>query len=187
MTDLLLPVLGVILLDVVLSSDNALVIALAANQLPDRQRDQAILFGMSAALTLRIVFCSLAGVILSLPVVGTLAHLLGGGYLLYVAYQLYRAQNDADSHAPTRATLLGALFTIIVADVSMSFDNVVAIAGLAGDSWAIMALGLVVSVLLLALCAKAIAELLRRYAWLSYVGALLVAAVGVKMLVTMVV
>lgn len=187
MTDLILPILGVILLDIVLSGDNALIIALAANQLPDRQRDQAILFGMSAALVLRIIFCALAGIILSLPFIGPAAHLLGGAYLIYVAYQLYLSQANEGNTAPTKATLLSALFTIIVADISMSFDNIVAIAGLAGTSYAIMALGLIVSVLLLALCAKAIANLLRRYAWLNFIGAALVALVGVKMLVGLVV
>ncbi len=178
----LIGLLGVVLLDIVLSGDNAVVIALTANRLPAHQRDQAILFGMGGALVLRVLFCVMIGVILALPLIGFLAHLLGGGYLVYVAYTLYTANTDTQAGQPAM-TFLGAMCQIVAADVSMSLDNVVAIAGLAGSHPIVMAFGLVVSLICLAVFAKAISSLMQRYAWINYIGAALVAIVGVKMVV----
>src|SRR5690242_680623 len=165
--------LQVILVNVVLSADNALVIGMASLGLPARQRLRAVWLGIAMATVLRIGFAVIATTMLQ--IIGLL--LAGGILLLWVGWKLWReirtersvlAEAEADE-AETK-TLWQALWQIIVADVSMSLDNVLAVAGAAIEYPVVLAIGLGISVLLMGVAASAVARLIERYHWIAYAG-----------------
>lgn len=176
--------LQVILIDVALSGDNAIVIALAASGLPAEQRKKAIGIGIGAAIALRVLFAISAVFLLELP-----GLLIAGGLMLgWVCIKMWRElrQESADeahhvAHKPK--TLRDAVLQITFADVSMSLDNVLAVSGAARDHIFVMAAGLVLAIGMMAFAANAIAPLLRRWRWLNYAGLALIAFVAVKMVV----
>lgn len=169
----------VIMIDLVLAGDNAVVIGLAVAGLPKEQRNRAILIGIAAATVLRIIFAGLTTQLLG--IIGLL--LAGGILLLWVCWKMWRElritaheEEDAEEaleglepNAP-RKTFAQAAWQIIVADVSMSLDNVLAVAGAAREHPTIMVIGLVLSIALMGLAASFIAKLLRRHRWIAYVG-----------------
>lgn len=173
----------VIMIDLVLAGDNAIVIGLAAAGLPKQQRTRAILIGIAAATVLRIIFAALTTQLLAL--VGLL--LAGGILLLWVCWKMWRElrtshSEEAAAHnalegdesgngngAPTK-TFAQAAWQIVVADVSMSLDNVLAVAGAARDHLWVLIFGLVVSIALMGIAASLIARLLHRFRWIAYVG-----------------
>ncbi|MFC2250891.1 TerC family protein [Labrys portucalensis] len=176
----------VILIDLVLAGDNAIVIGLAAAGLPKEQRTRAILIGIAAATVLRIFFAAITTQLLA--IVGLL--LAGGILLLWVCWKMWRelstshseeaaAQHALDgdgengngsSNGTARKTFAQAAWQIVVADVSMSLDNVLAVAGAARDHLWVLIFGLVVSIALMGIAASLIARLLNRYRWIAYVG-----------------
>jgi YjbE family integral membrane protein len=177
---------SVMMIDLVLAGDNALVVGLAASGLEPRQRRQAILWGIGIATTLRIAF---AGVALHLlEIIGlTLA---GGILLLWVAWKLFReiyamrGTHDAavgSGDAP-RKTLLQACLQIALADVSMSLDNVLAVAGAARGSFVVLAAGLLVSVALMGVASHYLARLLARRPWISWLGLVMITIVALRMI-----
>jgi YjbE family integral membrane protein len=175
--------LQVVLIDVALSGDNAIVIALAAAGLPAHQRRHAILIGIGAAIVLRVLFAISAVYLLAVP--GLL--LVGGLMLGWVCIKMWRElRREADDeahhlhHAPK--TLSDAIVQITIADVSMSLDNVLAVAGAAREHIYVMAVGLLLAIGLMAIAANAIAPLLKRWRWLNYAGLALIAAVAAKMI-----
>jgi len=171
----------VVLINVALSGDNAVVVGLAAAGLPAAQRLKALWLGISAATLLRVVFALVATTLLR--VLGLL--LAGGVLLLWVAWKLWRELTvDHGMRAPGRGTksFASALWQIVVADVSMSLDNALAVAGAALDQPAILAAGLVISVLLMGGCAALLARLLERYRWIAYLGLLVIVFVAAKMI-----
>ncbi|MDX8464360.1 TerC family protein [Mesorhizobium sp. VK23B] len=190
--------LQVIAIDLVLAGDNAIVIGLAAAGLPAEQRKRAILIGVLAATVLRILFAAVT--VKLLAIVGLL--LAGGILLLWVCWKMYRelrtsqadeqeatealANSDLDSDkaiagkAP-RKTLGQAALQIVVADVSMSLDNVLAVAGAARDHFWVLVIGLVLSIGLMGLAASFIARLLHRYRWIAYVGLAIILYVALDM------
>ncbi len=186
-------ILQVILINVALSGDNAIVVGMAAAGAPAAIRQKVIFYGIGGAVVLRILLSLLA--VQFLQVVGLL--LAGGILLLWVCWKLYREiRSRAAEHAGGEAlgeagggevavestkTLGEAMWQILVADVSMSLDNVLAIAGAARDHPWIMAAGLVLSVALMAMAATFIARLLDRYRWLAWVGLLVIVYVAVRM------
>ncbi|MEP9395744.1 TerC family protein [Mesorhizobium sp. KR2-14] len=194
--------LQVIAIDLVLAGDNAIVIGLAAAGLPADQRKKAILIGVLAATALRIVFAALT--IQLLEILGLL--LMGGILLLWVCWKMWRelrtthAELDAAAEAlgedddddavatraatagPKRKTLAQAAIQIVVADVSMSLDNVLAVAGAARDHFTVLVIGLTLSVALMGLAASFIAKLLNRYRWIAYVGLLIILYVALDMI-----
>jgi YjbE family integral membrane protein len=179
---ILTQILGV---NIILSGDNAVLIALAAAGLPADKRAKAIMFGMVLAVVLRIVLSVVAVKLLGIP--GLL--LLGGGLLLWIAYGFYNelraedAEKDDPSHNPhVEKTMAQALKQIVIADVSMSLDNVLAVAGAAGGNIPMLSLGLVISILLMGVAATLISKLLERYRWLAYVGVALIVWIGIKMI-----
>ena len=197
-TDILV-FLQVIAIDLALAGDNAVVIGLAAAGLPADQRKKAILIGIIAATVLRIL---LAGVTTHLlEIVGLL--FVGGILLLWVCWKMYReitttAEEEVAAHealsgtdltgegtigerAP-RKTLGAAVRQIIIADVSMSLDNVLAVAGAAREHPALLALGLVFSIALMGLAASLVARLLHRYRWIAYVGLLIILYIALDMI-----
>ncbi len=192
-TDVLTALLQVILIDLVLAGDNAIVIGLAAAGLPEAQRGKAILIGIVAATMPRILFAGLATQILQ--VVGLL--FAGGILLLWVCWKMWRelrgssaepikAMEAAGAVAGTntegrpRKTLAQATSQIIVADVSMSLDNVLAVAGAAREHPVVLIFGLVLSVAMMGAAASFIARLLQNHRWIAYVGLIVILYVAVE-------
>ncbi|WP_298727011.1 TerC family protein [uncultured Ferrovibrio sp.] len=181
--------LQVILIDVILSGDNAIVIGMAVAGLPAKDRNKIIIYGILAATALRILFAGIA--VQLLQIIGlTLA---GGILLLWVAWKMWRelreqAKADAaekqgiDSEKPAPKTRREAVLQIIMADVSMSLDNVLAVAGAAREHPFILAFGLMLSIALMAVASKFIARLLDRYHWIAYIGLLIIAYVALRMI-----
>lgn len=169
---------SIIIIDIVLSGDNAIVIGMAVSGLPDRLRKRAIVMGIAAATVLRIGFAAIT--LELLQIIGlTLA---GGILLLWVCWRMWREIRDTrlelqrqeggivDRPPRPVTTLRQALILIIVADVSMSLDNVLAVAGAANDNEHVLIFGLVLSIALMAVAANYIASLLQRHHWIAYVG-----------------
>jgi YjbE family integral membrane protein len=193
--DALNALLQVVLIDLVLAGDNAIVIGLAAAGLPQAQRGRAILIGIVAATMLRILFAGLATQILQ--IVGLL--LAGGILLLWVCWKMWRelraspaepmeAKQAAGAAAGTsgqgkpRKTLVQATWQIIVADVSMSLDNVLAVAGAAREHPMVMIFGLALSIAMMGVAASFIARLLQNHRWIAYVGLAVILYVAVEMI-----
>lgn len=180
--------LQVVLIDLVLAGDNAVVIGLAAAGLPEGQRGKAILIGIGAATVLRILFAVVATQIMQ--IVGLL--LAGGILLLWVCWKMWRelrasAKADADNAAAAeglpRKTLFQATTQIIVADVSMSLDNVLAVAGAAREQPIVLIFGLILSIAMMGAAASFIARLLQNHRWIAYVGLLVILYVAIDMVI----
>ncbi len=178
----LLPILlQVLLIDLVLAGDNAVVIGLAVNGLPIAQRRKAILAGIAGATAIRILFALMA--VKMLAIIGlTLA---GGILLLWVVWKSARELQQAHTTPETirpAGRLRTAITRIILADVSMSLDNVLAVAGAAHGHPALLVIGLIVSVALMGLAANLVAHLLTRFRWLAWVGLAIVLYVSLTMI-----
>jgi YjbE family integral membrane protein len=181
----------VILIDLALAGDNAIAVGLAAATLPEAQRKRAIALGVGLALVLRIGFALITVQLLAIK--GLL--LAGGLLLLWVAWKMWR---DVSAHAsmtegleqaeasggfkPKATTFWGALGTIVIADVSMSLDNVLAVAGAARHAPEVMAFGLVLSVLLMGVAASVIAGVINRYRWIAYLGVAVIVFAAIRMI-----
>jgi YjbE family integral membrane protein len=181
--DVLAALCEVVFINVVLSADNAVVIGMAAMGLPVRQRMRVLWVGIAMATVLRIGFAVVATSLLKVFVL----LLAGGILLLWVSWKLWRDLSrirvaDGSSESGATKTIGRALWQIVIADVSMSLDNVLAVAGAAMDHPAIMAAGLAISVLLMGSAAAVVARLLERYRWLAYVGLTVILYVAAKMI-----
>ncbi len=185
--------LQVVMIDLTLAGDNAVVIGLAAAGVPKEQRGKAIAVGILAATVLRIVFALLTTTLLS--IVGLL--LAGGVLLLWVCWKMWRElihpesddrgtdvmEGEAPSGAPAAPkTLKSAITQIIIADVSMSLDNVLAVAGAAHDHPSVLVFGLALSIALMGFAATFIARLLERHRWIAYVGLAIILFVAAEMI-----
>ena len=175
MTEWLLEILQIIIADIVLSGDNALIIGMAASAVPEQHRKKVIFIGLMAAAVLRILFALVASYLISIP--GLL--LLGGLLLFWVCWKFYKdikefSLNKEDDEKLKNDVsgkgLKAALITIIIADVSMSLDNVIAITAIARDDKTLLILGIAFAILLMAFFATAIVNLLTKFRWLSYLG-----------------
>ena len=172
-------------LNLILSGDNAVLIALAAAGLPAAQRSRAIFYGMVLAVVLRIVLSLLAVYLLAIPGI----MLVGGLVLLWIAYSFLKelrqkSRDEADGHvhdAPPK-TFAVAMRQIVIADLSMSLDNVLAVAGAAHGNTPMLVIGLFVSIVLMGVAASLIAKLLERFPAIAYVGVALIAYIGVEMI-----
>ena len=185
----------VIMIDLVLAGDNAIVIGLAAAGLPEGQRKKAILIGILAATILRIAFASVT--VQLLQIIGLL--LAGGVLLLWVCWKMWRELRTSHHHQPTfqslssastidasatagrQKTLGQAVWQITLADVSMSLDNVLAVAGAAREHPMILIFGLALSIALMGLAANFIARLLEKHRWIAYVGLAIILYVAIDM------
>lgn len=178
--------LQVIAIDLVLAGDNAVVIGLAAAGLPAEQRKKAILVGILAATVLRIAFATVA--VHLLAIIGLL--LAGGLLLLWVCWKMWRelhsgGHEDADGMAAggaARKTFVQAATQIVVADVSMSLDNVLAVAGAAREHPSVLIVGLALSIALMGIAANFIARLLNKHRWIAYVGLAIILYVSLDMI-----
>jgi YjbE family integral membrane protein len=178
----------IIVIDIVMSGDNAIIIGMAAAGLPPELRRRAIVYGIAGAAVIRILFA--ATVLHLLAIIGlTLA---GGLLLAWVCWRMWRDLRDRSAPAvdggraagdakPTK-TLRGAMINIIIADVSMSLDNVLAVAGAARDHMGMLVFGLVLSIALMAVAANYIAGLLERHKWIAYVGLVIIVYVAGDMI-----
>jgi YjbE family integral membrane protein len=179
----LLKILGV---NLILSGDNAVLIALAAAGLPADQRPKAIMFGMVLAVVLRVVLSIFAVYLLAIP--GLL--LVGGLLLLWIAYGFYkelRKGQKAEEHGGhvgdvEPKTMATALRQIIIADVTMSLDNVLAVAGAARDNLPMLIIGLAISIIMMGVAATLISRLLERFPVVAYIGVALIVWIGVEMI-----
>ncbi len=184
----LLALLQVVLIDLVLAGDNAVVIGLAAAGLAPEQRKKAILVGILAATVLRIGLASVT--VQLLDIIGLL--LAGGILLLWVCWKMWRelrageadhaADGDSDSAQAPRKTFFQAATQIVIADVSMSLDNVLAVAGAAREHPTILVIGLILSIAMMGIAANFIARLLNRYRWIAYIGLAIIVYVALHMI-----
>jgi YjbE family integral membrane protein len=196
--DALTALVQVIFIDLVLAGDNAIVIGLAASGLPPSQRNRAILVGILAATVLRIIFAGMTTQLLK--IVGLL--FAGGVLLLWVCWKMWRELRAAHAEAEAleaaqgytvnpdgtvaqhmpRKTFAAAAWQIVVADVSMSLDNVLAVAGAAREHPVVLIFGLALSIALMGLAASMIARLLQRHRWIAYVGLAIILYVAIEMM-----
>ncbi len=180
----------IILIDVTLAGDNAIVVGLAASQVAPELRGRVIFWGITAAVVLRILFALVTTQLLA--IIGlTLA---GGILLLWVCWKMYRQLTDGEEHAledidsgkavatAAKLSFMGAVWQITLADVSMSLDNVLAVAGVAKGSPLVLVIGLAVAIILMAIASRFIAELLVKYPWISWLGLAIIVWVALDMI-----
>ncbi len=183
--------LQVLMIDLVLAGDNAIVVGALAAGLPPEQRRKVILIGVLAALVLRIAFALVVTQLLQ--IIGLI--LVGGLLLLWVSWKMWRdlrhagesagsPEIDGDEHSGLRSakSFTGAVWAVAIADVSMSLDNVLAVAGAARDHPGILIVGLIFAVALMGLAANVIAKYIERYRWIAYVGLAVIVFVAGKMI-----
>ncbi|MEQ1651905.1 MAG: TerC family protein [Hyphomicrobium sp.] len=183
---------NILMIDLTLAGDNAIVVGMAASRVPKEMRARVIFWGIAGAVILRILFSAVAQQMLQ--VIGlTLA---GGILLLFVCWKMYRQIMDGDGHSiedieknlasntvtGSEAGFWAALWTIIIADLSMSLDNVLAVAGAAGESTLVLVIGLAFAIILMALASNYIAKLLQRYPWIAWVGLIIIVYVALDMI-----
>ena len=170
--------LQIIMVNIVLSGDNAVVIALAARSLPAKQQKLAILWGSGGALVLRVILTVAAVFLLKIP----LLQFAGALLLIWIAVQLLIEEDESDGPHHAHDNLLGAVKTILVADVVMSLDNTLAIAGVAKGDWALLILGLVLSVPLIVFGSTLIMKMIERFPVIVYIGGGLIAHTAGEMI-----
>jgi YjbE family integral membrane protein len=175
--------LEILWLNIILSGDNAVVIGLAAAGLPEKYRAKAVLFGVLAAAVLRIIFSIFATFLLTLWWID----IVGGLALLYIAWGFFKelrghGGEEGTEHEVKEKTLMQALWQIIIADVSMSLDNVLAVAAVARNNVPMLVAGLLISIMLMGLLGGALAKLLDRYKFIAWIGLALIAFIGLELL-----
>jgi YjbE family integral membrane protein len=179
--DMLIILVQLLLIDLVLAGDNAIIIGLAVAKLPEAQRRTAILAGIAGATVIRVVFALVA--VQLLAIIGlTLA---GGILLLWVVWKSARelaGSNEPHEAGAAPASLKGAIWRIIIADISMSLDNVLGVAGAARGHPMLLVAGLVISIGLMGVAANFVAKIMTRFRWLAWVGIAIVAYVAVHMI-----
>ena len=185
LTEQILIFIQIILLDLVLAGDNAIIIGMVASQFPNEQRKKIIFWGIGAAIVLRIIFTLLTAYLLQI----TGLRLIGGLLLLYVCYKLYVdvvKGNISEEKGPSLkdASLFKAISTIIIADVTMSLDNVLAVAGAARDHYYLLIFGLVLSIALMAVAANLISQWIKKYKWIAWLGLLAILFVAIELIYT---
>jgi len=177
---LLLDGFSIILIDLLLAGDNALVIAMAVRALPQRQRRLAIAFGAGAAVALRVVLTILAARLLGIEFI----KLLGGAFIIWIAVKVLADASSEPDAEPPRGRLLKAIWFIVVADITMSLDNVLAVAGAARGSVPLIVFGLCVSIPFVVFSSNLIATLMDRYPAVVYLGSAILGKVGAEMMLT---
>src|SRR5262245_25359140 len=170
-------VIRIVIIDLVLSGDNAVVIGMAAHRLPSQQRTQAILIGGSAAIALRMLLTTIAALLLKISGL----QLIGGLLLIWIAFKLLKDEEESHEGIKVAGTLREAITTILVADFVMSTDNVLGVAGASEGHVGLLLFGLIFSMAILMWMGNLVADLINRFVWLSYVGAAVIAWTGALM------
>ena len=184
MTEQLIILIEIILIDLVLAGDNAIIIGMVASKFNSSERNKIIFWGIGGAVILRIFFTFIAAYLLQI----TGLRLIGGILLLYICYKLYRdvIQNKIEEKnlEIDNSNFKKAILTVILADVTMSLDNVLGVAGAAKDHYTLLAFGLGLSILLMAFAANYTAKLIKKYSWISWVGLLAILIVAFELIYT---
>lgn len=162
----LIVLLKIIAIDIILSGDNAIVIAMATRNLPKEQQSKAIFWGTAGAVVLRIGFAAIIVYLLQIPYVS----LIGGALLLWIAYKVL-VEGEEEANIQSHNSLAKSIKTIIIADAVMSLDNVIAVAGAAHGHIGMIALGVIISIPIMIFGSKAIVKAMERYSWIAYAGA----------------
>ena len=173
----------IIFIDLVLAGDNAIVIGMVASQFDQDLRKKIIFWGIGAAIILRIIFTLITAYLLQIKGI----RFIGGLLLLYIAYKLYKdvIKNEISDNQKIKAkksTFLKAIMTVIIADVSMSLDNVLGVAGAAKDHYILLVFGLVLSIILMATVANIISKWIKKYKWIGWLGLLAIVVVAVELI-----
>jgi len=169
----------IVIIDLALSGDNAVVIGMAAHRLPPKQRKTAILIGGAAAIALRIILTIIAAFLLLVPGL----ELVGGLLLIWIGFRLLEQEEETHEGVKVASTMKEAVVTILVADFIMSTDNVLGVAGASEGNIALLYFGLVLSMAILMFMGNLVAELLNRFWWLAYVGSGVIAWTGTLMFI----
>ena len=173
----------IVFIDLVLAGDNAIIIGMVASQFKNEIRKKIIFWGIGAAIVLRIVFTLITAYLLQINGLKT----IGGLLLLYIAYKLYKDVikneiNDNKKIETDSSTFFKAIMTVVIADVSMSLDNVLGVAGAAGDHYVLLVFGLILSILLMATVATIISKWIKKYKWIGWLGLLAILAVAIQLI-----
>ena len=185
MTDQVIIFLQIVFIDLVLAGDNAIIIGMVASQFPLEQRKKIIFWGIGAAVVLRIIFTLITAYLLQI----TGLRLIGGILLLYICYKLYvdvlkNNHEDKKDIKVDNSTFLKAITTVIIADVTMSLDNVLGVAGAARDHYILLIFGLALSIALMATAATLISGWIKKYKWIGWLGLLAILAVAIDLIYT---
>ena len=183
MTEQLIIFFQIVFIDLVLAGDNAIVIGMVASQFDNDLRKKIIFWGIGAAIILRIIFTLITAYLLQINGLKT----IGGLLLLYIAYKLYKdvIKSQIEEQKKIKVDNLNlskAVMTIIIADVTMSLDNVLGVAGAAKDHYTLLVFGLILSILLMATVATIISKLIKKYSWIGWSGLLAILAVAIELI-----
>jgi len=174
----------IILIDLVLAGDNAIIIGMVASKFPLEQRKKIIFWGIGGAVILRIILTLLTAYLLQI----TGLRLIGGLLLLYIVYKLYTDVIKGSDHEEDikvdNSSFLKAIWTILLADFTMSLDNVLGVAGAAGDHYKLLIFGLVLSIALMAFAATLISNWIKKYKWIAWAGLLAILIVAIELIYT---
>ena len=175
----------IVFIDLVLAGDNAIIIGMVASQFADDQRKKIIFWGIGAAVILRIIFTLITAYLLQISGL----RLVGGILLLYIVYKLYKdvIKNGSDNENNPKvdnSSLLKAITTVIIADVTMSLDNVLGVAGAAKDHYILLIFGLALSIILMATAASLISKWIKKHRWIAWLGLLAILVVAIDLIYT---
>ena len=174
----------IIFIDLVLAGDNAIIIGMVASKFPVEQRKKVIFWGIGGAVILRIILTLLTAYLLQI----TGLRLIGGILLLYIVYKLYvdviKGSESEENVKVDNSSFLKAIWTVLLADFTMSLDNVLGVAGAAGDHYGLLVFGLVLSIVLMATAATLISGWIKKYKWIAWVGLLAILIVAVELIYT---
>ena len=180
-----LTILGqIIFIDLVLAGDNAIIIGMVASKFPVEQRKKVIFWGIGGAVILRIILTMLTAYLLQI----TGLRLVGGLLLLYIVYKLYtdviKGQSDEEDVKVDNSSFMKAIWTVLLADFTMSLDNVLGVAGAAGNHYVLLIFGLALSIILMATAANLISGWIKKYKWIAWAGLLAILVVAVELIYT---
>ena len=174
----------IIFIDLVLAGDNAIIIGMVASKFPPEQRKKVILWGIGGAVILRIVLTLLTAYLLQI----TGLRLIGGLLLLYIVYKLYvdviKGSEREENIKVDNSSFLKAIWTVLLADFTMSLDNVLGVAGAAGEHYGLLVFGLILSIILMATAATLISGWIKKYKWIAWLGLLAILVVAVELIYT---
>ena len=175
----------IVFIDLVLAGDNAIIIGMVASQFQADQRKKIIFWGIGAAVILRIIFTLVAAYLLQINGL----RLIGGILLLYIVYKLYidvvkNSSENKENIKVDKSSLFKAITTVIIADVTMSLDNVLGVAGAAKDHYVLLIFGLVLSIALMATAANLISKWIKEYRWIAWIGILAILVVAIDLIYT---
>ena len=185
MTEQIVIFFQIVFIDLVLAGDNAIIIGMVASKFPADQRKKIIFWGIGAAIILRIIFTLLTAYLLQI----TGLRLIGGILLLYICYKLYVdvIKNNSSINEDIKvdnSSFLKAITTVILADITMSLDNVLGVAGAARDHYTLLIFGLVLSIILMATAATLISKWIKKYRWIGWIGLFAILFVAIELIYT---